>query len=283
MSQIETIIWNIVGGILAGLVLLGLERFHKFFRARRFRSFFGCFGSEYYIVYGRYVVPQDVELPVEKPKIKRPRCETKGIGLGPVTSGAQAKSLSYLVGAFRKEAYISPVISAHSEVDEKMEISFISIGGFGNFKTVDLLENAANVFVDFDRSPLRIVRKKDGKTVVDANTVRNFDYGIIVKIHPASDPTQTWICCAGFGVWATSGSAYYLANKWREIKKWAGYGEFGCVVKTVAGSDDSTIVIGRYRTKPHIFREPIVWLNWLIRRIEIMEVEKPKNGSGLLK
>jgi hypothetical protein len=163
-----------------------------------------------------------------------------------------------------------------------MNISFVSVGGRTNYKTCDLLVDPSNNFLDFEGSAI-ITKMSREKIAVLENAGQGNDYGIIVKIHPASDPIQTWICCAGFGVWATSGAAYYLANKWREIKKWAGYGEFGCVVKTVAGSDDSTVVVRRYRTKPHIFREPIVWLNWLIRRVEITEVEKPKNGSGLLK
>ena len=69
------------------------------------------------------------------------------------------------------------------------------------------------------------------------------DYGIVIKLHPQNNQERTWICCSGFGIWGTSGAAYYLAYRWKEILKWAGDKPFGCVIKTKIGSDDSTEIV----------------------------------------
>jgi len=84
-----------------------------------------------------------------------------------------------------------------------------------------------------------------GEKIVDTNDMKKCDFGIIVKIHPIQNKEKTWICCAGFGLWGTSGASYFLAQKWREILKWAGNKPFGCVIKTKVLSDDSTEIIDK--------------------------------------
>jgi hypothetical protein len=43
------------------------------------------------------------------------------------------------------------------------------------------------------------------------------DHGFILRITPPEFPTRSWIVCAGLGEWGTSGSSWFLANKWQEL------------------------------------------------------------------
>jgi hypothetical protein len=78
------------------------------------------------------------------------------------------------------------------------------------------------------------------------------DYALIVKIHPPKKPERTWLCCAGVGEWGTSGAAWYLAGKWKEIHKWAKSKPFAIITETKSNSDDSTIPIHKFRNAQEV-------------------------------
>jgi hypothetical protein len=56
-------------------------------------------------------------------------------------------------------------------------------------------------------------------------------------------PHRTWIACAGIGEYGTSGGAWFLANKWEEIRKRAGSGPFAVIVRVRPGQDESATPI----------------------------------------
>lgn len=237
MSKIETIFWNIVGGIVAGLAVLGLRYLYKFFRARSFRRFFGV-DNEYHIIYCLYNAPKCPE-PEKNCELKFGKPPRKGTGvkaspgksLQQVTSVASAKGVGYLVEAFSKNVRIAPRIE--SDVDDvitsRTNLSFLSVGGRTNYKTCDLLNDKANKFLDFRNH--EIISKETGICLAKlSDAASEHDYGFIVKIHPESNPERTWLCCCGFGITGTIGAAYYLAKKWKNIRKCAGSRPFGYVV-----------------------------------------------------
>lgn len=236
-------------------MLIGLEYIYRHYWINRsFKKIYGKdITREFHVVYPLHCEPLPPrELPHWKPVFhKLPRKNGSvvhsGVNLKQITSIASAKSIGYLVNAFGKSPKISPTISSDHDIDEKMDISFISIGGKGNIKTEDLLENLGNEFYEFriNNNVLNITNKKTGEKVVDTNDMDKCDYGVIIKINPAHNPEKTWICCAGVGLWGTSGASYYLAQKWKEILKWAGNKPFGCVIKTKVLSDDSTEIIDK--------------------------------------
>jgi len=159
---------------------------------------------------------------------------------------------------FGRNIKIHPHIISDEEADDKMNLSFVSIGGLNN-KTIDSLDDSENHYLDYNH--LRI-RPKDSEEVKDEYTLQKYpgyDLGIILKIHPANNPQCTWICCAGFGLWGTSGAAYYLSHKWNNIHKWAKNKPFGCVIKTRVGSHESTELLRKIVADN--------WINWILRHV----------------
>ena len=62
---------------------------------------------------------------------------------------------------------------------------------------------------------------------------------MILKIHPSQFSNRTWLVCAGLGEWGTSGAAWYLAYKWREIYRFAKSEHFSIIVRVRPGQDES--------------------------------------------
>jgi hypothetical protein len=246
-----SLLLNVIGGLLAGVALIGLQVACKYFVSWRFSRFFGIDRDHpYHIIHTLYNVEPNTKFPLPESRIPGRRSGF-GVNLEQVVSGATVKAVSYLVKAFAKEArfakaiardiILSPIISSHTDVDQSMDISFVSIGLLTNFKTLDVLDNSANRFVDLPGQSATIVQKGDGSEIARAPASRDHDYGLIVKIHPDGDMTRTWICCGGFGIAGTGGAAYFLASKWKEIRRWTGNGPFACVLVTTRG-DESTRV-----------------------------------------
>ena len=236
--------------------------YKKFWVARRFKKIFSVDNNaEFHVIYPLHHqgvcsnCNEHSRILFPKPQRKNGQVIRSGaINLSKITSMASAKSVGYIVSSIVKNTKNAPQISSDIDVDEKMNISFVSLGAFGNFKSLDLFDDLANEFYhfDYDEEQISYIRKrKTGEKILGAKALNesNSDYGIIVKIHPSSNPDKTWICCAGFGIWGTSGAAYLLSYKWREILKWAGDEPFGCITKTIVGSDDSTEIIEKISLK----------------------------------
>jgi hypothetical protein len=254
MSRLETIFGNIMGGIVAGLTVMGMEYLYKFFRSRSFRQFFGV-NNGYSIIYCLYDSPK---CPKSDPNCvlvckKKPRQSAgpqaqSGINLQEVTSIASARGVGYLVEAFSRNIRKSPKILSDVDpaVEPKTDISFVSIGGRTNNKTCDLLYK--NHLLEYVDKPLS-VRTTDQEIARYGCAGHDNDFGFIIKIHPDNDYERTWVCCFGFGIVGTIGAAYHLANKWKKIRKYVGYHPFGLVIRSTAGREDSSIplhlVIGK--------------------------------------
>jgi hypothetical protein len=253
MSWIVAILLNILGGILAGLALWGIELLIKFYRTQHpFRKFFGV-DDEYNIIYCLYNAPM---CPHSDPSCKlvfrkKPRQSAgsqahPGINLQEVTSVAGAKGVGFLVEAFSRNLKKSPKIVADVDpiIETRRDISFISLGGGTNHKTCDLLDNPSNIFVNLVAEPLSVIIKSTNKELAkNGNAGTGKDFGFIVKIHPDNNYERTWISCFGFGIVGTIGAAHYIANKWKQIRKYVNYQPFALMIQSQAGSEDSNIPI----------------------------------------
>jgi len=51
------------------------------------------------------------------------------------------------------------------------------------------------------------------------------------------------MCTAGLGEWGTSGSAWFLAMKWKELLKRSKGRDFGAVIRVRQGQDESAEII----------------------------------------
>jgi hypothetical protein len=216
-----------------------------YFKVRRFRNVFGkdsC--KDFYVIYNVYNTPSlGIVFPKPKLRVQRGRC-SGGTNLTTINSTATSRAMAHLVYGFAKSIGTAPRIASDVECDDRMDISFISIGGGTNCKSVDLLENDSNKFLDFGKAS--IINKTSGEEIIKAGSEPGFDHGFIIKIKPNNNKEKTWICCAGFAEWATSGAAWYLAHRWKEIYKWAKKLEFALIIKTKKGSDESTVLLHKF-------------------------------------
>lgn len=280
MGKITTIIFNVIGGIVAGLSVLLLQYLYKkYLLAPRFKQIFGeDVNHEFYVIYALYNAPvKDNFFPKPQSQAHRSR-SSNGKDLKKVTSCASAKAVGYIVNAFGQNIRTSPHIAPDTDknIDESDELSFVSIGGLTNFKTLDLLDNPTNIFCDFKSEkgkPTKIINKHSDLTIIDSTKMGVSDYGFIIKIHPEGKTNRTWICCAGFGIWATSGAAWYLANKWKKIRKCAGNKPFACIIETKAGKDDSTKVMECFIRKTNWFSKAIRKIRCRKKDFKITEID----------
>ncbi len=235
-----SVLWNVLGGIIvAGLTLLCRALWSKL-RRRRFRQVFGDdVENDFYVIYPAYEVTFATGYRKPTSRVSRLR-PVGGINLTAVNSTAGTRGVSHIAYAVGDYARNAPNIQSDHQMDDRMDISFVSIGGITNFKSLDLFDNAKNVFLDFSfEQPAPAIVSKQSKSPIVRPT-KGIDYGLIIKINPSINEARTWICCAGFAEWGTSGAAWWLAHRWKQIRKKAKNLPFACITKTRIGSDDST-------------------------------------------
>lgn len=242
---LKLILFNIPGGVVAGLitlvvVALGRELIFLWNR-RKFRQLFGgdvLKGSDFHLVYaqlGLRTVMNGQGNVVTHPYVK-PGEESYGAGFSidrPVSSCEvrAAKYLAEIIGAVSRQA---PMLSSDYDLRKRLDISFVSFGGpKSNYKTRDVIENKGNLLINFDN--VNFLSKGSGRIVLHPE--QNFDYGLILKIHPTQFPKRVWLICAGLGEWGTSGAAWYLAHKWKEIHHYAKQKPFAIIVRVKDGTN----------------------------------------------
>lgn len=272
MQDLRTIFFNILGGIIVAILTLFVRWVFYKMRVRKFRNIFSDDADgNFRIIYSEYKSPnRETVFPKAESRIARVHAQAAK-NLTTINSCATTRAVGHLVYAFGKNIKSSPKVCSDIDTDSNMALSFISIGGVTNFKSCDLLNDPANIFLNFQGTT--IVNIKTKSPVVRLTREPYIDYGLIVKIHPKSNPEQTWICCAGFGEWATSGSAWYLANRWKKIKQWAGDKPFACVVKTKSESDNSTELIECFIKKTNLFTRTIRKIFFCKKYPKITEIE----------
>jgi hypothetical protein len=155
-------------------------------------------------------------------------------------SSCEIRATKYLSESLGKEAKTIFSISSDIKLKAVLNISFVAFGGpLSNYKSRDVIYNDANNLVIFDNR--NFVSVSTRKNLIDYE--HGFDYGLILKIHPKQFPDKVWFTCAGLGEWGTSGAAWFLANKWRDIYSYAGNSPFAFIVKVKAGQDEYADVI----------------------------------------
>ena len=215
--------------------------------AWKFRRIFGKdAGDNYHIIYyQKYVQDRRTVFISPEPKVKR-SLYRHSTNLTTINSCATTRSIGHLVYSFGTKVKTPPAISSDFDTDEKMDISFISIGGVTNLKSCDVLKEVS-CFLNFSGDS---IKHGDSKLITAA--LPDTDCGFIIKVHPSSNPKRTWLCCAGVGEWGTSGAAWFLAMKWKDICKWAKDKPFAIITKTAIGSDESTQLVHRFLTPEEI-------------------------------
>lgn len=235
------IIWNVVGGAIVAGLTMAVQIINRILRRSSFRKVFGeVEKQDYYLIYASFLSPSR-ETVYYKDRTQVHRCSTSATNLTTIQSVSASRSVNYFAFVIGSNSEIPPRITSDADADSLMDISFISIGGYTNLKTVDLFDNENNVFLDFNLNQESIVSKTSREAIVHAES--EVDYGIIIKISPFANSQRTWICCAGFGEWGTSGAAWWISRNWKMIHRRAKSKPFACITRTRVGSDDSTRMV----------------------------------------
>lgn len=124
----------------------------------------------------------------------------------PAVSEAEIRSIAYL-NSLCSQNNISVQIKSDEETDTDFESNLLSVG-LACFKTFDTLTN--NSFIDVEDDFFKI---KGNDNPFYRNS--HHPYGIILRT--TSDLGKTRIVCGGFNEWGTSGAAYCLAKKYKQI------------------------------------------------------------------
>jgi len=239
-KDVHDLLINLLGGILVAVLDRLIIYLNKVIKSYRFKQIFGNDAAKFNIVYGKMVLKPEYAL---RDKFPYQKLNTdKNFSISNPVSFAETRAAKYLSESFSKFADASPHFISDDEIREKVDISYCALGGYTNHKTVDIIESSQNVFLKFNlKAQGSIVNLKNEQKIYIIDGV--YDYAVIIKIRNRLFPTRTQICIAGLGEWGTSGGSWFLAYKWKEIRKKVGNKEFGAVIKVKGGSDESAELI----------------------------------------
>jgi hypothetical protein len=165
----------------------------------------------------------------------KPGLQNAGFSTSVAIPSCEVRAAKYLAESVAVNAHRLAILTTDLEIAEKGDLSFVSFGIMSNLKTVQLLENSGNHFARYHEG--QFVTKLSGKVL--ARPSQQTDYGLIVKLHPSNLPEKTWICCGGFGEWGTSGAAWYLSRRWKNIRSKFARRAFTIIVRVRPGFDES--------------------------------------------
>jgi hypothetical protein len=245
----EPVILNIIGGLLTVVVLCCVQWLARSLHHHKFRAIFHAQGDAFFIASGSLVIhpfvlssiPNNLSTFQHYPFTKESNHSNR-FSAEVVSSFCEIRAAAYLTSALGIDGRMAAYFESDERLKEKLDVDFISLGAISNLKTLDVLMNENNNLVDFDSKTLGFVSKRNGRPLF--GDLGSFDYGVILLIHPKQFPTRTWIACAGIGEWGTSGSAWFLAKKWRVIQKRISRGEqFAASIKVRRGQDESAELV----------------------------------------
>lgn len=213
----ESLALNVIGGILAGWTFSVWHFAAREFTKGRFKQLFGSNTVEE----GITLIYEEMALPSQfgtHPYFK-PGYETTGrfFSIGRPIPIASVRAISYLSNTIGRAIGRSPTIRSDIEVRNVLDVDFICFGGpYSNTMSETCFANGGNRLVSFDQNTTQFKAKGSGQALIQIEG--NYDYAVILKLHPVQFPERVWIVCAGIGERGTSGAAWYLANKWRELR-----------------------------------------------------------------
>jgi len=238
---------SLLMSLLCGVLIIILDRLYLFlrrkFKAFRYKKIFGKdILNKYSIVYGKMqlIKPYDnsgqvMQYPYTKSNGSRFRISA------PV-SFTETKSAKYISDSISKNTKSTATIISDEEIAHKLDLSYCSLGGYNNLKTIDVLKADNNYYVDIDiENEAKIISKLNNSDFYSIDGT--YDYAVIIKLKNRNFPQRTQICVAGLGESGTSGASWLLANKWKELLKKVGRKDFGCIVRVKFGTDESAEIV----------------------------------------
>ena len=225
---------NIIGGVIASFIFWflcsGVPWIRKKLRGRKFKKVFGSshMVDDFPLVCGKLYCPQGFVF--TKPKAG-PNVQFK---VSTMISNTDIVAYDYLKKAFVKEVRVN--VKACLDEDLTHPLSYCSFGCLNNLMTLKVLNDAKNRFYNFQNG---FLNKRTQKSFCCNGTA---DYGVIIKV--SDELTKSvQICVAGLGESGTTGSAYFLANRWQELERKFGDKDFGCIIEVRNFCDSSAKMV----------------------------------------
>lgn len=241
---------NIGFNILGGVAVIGLERLIFFLRRKyKFYKLKRLFGQDiikdYKLTYGQFVLSEVYDSKGNKLHFPFRKIETNTFHsiIDPV-SFSDTKAAKYIASLIAKETGNYAELISDREIGNNIDVSFCATGGYSNLKSLEVLKSEKNKFFDFylpQNGIVGIIDLESGEKTINTNP--EYDLGLIIKVNNKFFPNRTQICIAGLNIWGTSGTAWYLANKWDKIYKLVKNKEFGIIIKVKKGNDQESELI----------------------------------------
>ncbi len=260
----KALLFNIIGGIIvAFLTAIVVWCRHTFYSFHLQRLLGFSFSLPARITYGQLVSPPLINETTGGPHIftKPPRkggTPTAAIVLSvsaPI-SECEVRASSYVSSMLASGSRQMPILMSDVDASALLDSNFLALGGVGsNYKTADIFGSNRNIFLKKDAEKFVWISGKELRLECSAAV----DHGIILRIKPSQFPNKSWVVCAGLSEYGTSGAAWFLANKWREILRkkesfwyrlvpWR-FPDFLGIVKVIPGQDQSADLIELYVEK----------------------------------
>jgi hypothetical protein len=225
-QDVKSLLFNVIGGIIVSVLIaiyMGVRHRLRSYHLQRLFGFQFKTGTEIRMVYGQLLLPPLPDQPgrlgthpyIKAPQRGRaPRHESYSIE-HPI-SECEVRGSTYIAALLGLPGNLRPMLVSDIEANSLLDINFISFGGPGsNYKTEDALSSKANIFIRMAPNGFMLPSGENLPFTCSIET----DHGFILRIKPPEFPARSWIVCAGLGEWGTSGSAWFLAYKWRELIK----------------------------------------------------------------
>ena len=263
-TDVRALIQNVIGGVLVALLAFLYMKARGRFQCFHLNRILGTVISKDRapaIVYGQLSLPPIINhgVSITHPYVKVPRRGgpmplQESYSIEHPVSECEVRASTHIAGLFgqvkvRKMRLISDMTAIESN-----DGSFVALGGPGsNYKTADILACDSNIFVRMQNNGLALT--SGAHLPYDATFER--DHGFILRVRSPYFRRHSLIVCAGIGEWGTSGAAWFLTKKWKELMKcgdsWrTGWGflrqpDFLAIIKVTRGQDDSASLVAYYR------------------------------------
>jgi len=145
--------------------------------------------------------------------------------------------VSALFSQFRSDGRSIPFVT-DAVVANDWDGTFLCFGSSdSNIKTLDIESLSQQKFYgwEFGTDGHRCIRVGGRVFAIQGRK----DYGVLLRMRNPHHPEHWLFVCAGLGEWGTSGSAYYLTDRWSQLHKKHQASDFVKIIEVDVGSDES--------------------------------------------
>lgn len=259
--KITDLISGVTGSLIATFLAYIFIKFRENLSKYKIKKLLGkdakLFGkNKYYLIYPEFILKKNIQSLNSDFLYQNEYIPDYDIYASKLLSKCDVKASNYIHSELFSVNNIKSEFILDSEFKnlKNKNISLLSIGSSrSNAATKEILEDKNNIFMNIENE-IDDLYKKDS----------TYNYSYILKLKPHQFDGKVWIVCAGLGEDGTSGSSWYLANKYKNILKFIycqkffidlfNSGSFVAYLKTKTGEDYSTEMVKFKKIRSSIFK-----------------------------